>query len=220
MFTALSLILLFAGINAQVFKSSDRWAEFKDGVYTVRNHVWGDGAGTQELHANSYHDWSIHADHPNTGGVKSYPHVSTMVNKKLSALKSVTSTFSVAVPNAGAYTTTYDVWADNQKYEIMLWMNKQGPVGPIGGGAIAKATVGGYTWDVSKGSNGYNEVFSFINTGSTNSGSVDILAIMKWVQTQGWFGDVTLGEVAFGFEITSSAGGMDFSVKGYSVNSS
>jgi len=202
------------------FVSTDQWATFENGGYIVRNDVWGSGAGTSELHATTYKDWYVHANHPNTGGVKAYTHVAKAVNKKLSALGSATSTFTVKVPSGGAYTTAYDIWADNNKYEIMLWMNQAGAVGPIGG-SVATATVGGHSWNVHKGTNGANDVFSFIRTGgNTSSGTVDIKAIMNWIKTQGWFADVTLGEVQFGFEITSSAGGLDFTVSNFGVTSS
>jgi hypothetical protein len=213
------VLTLVSGIYCATFSSSDKWAEFKDGGYVVRNDVWGSGAGTQELQATSYHDWGVHANHPNTGGVKSYAHVAKNVNKKLSELKSVSSSFAVSVPKSGAYTSAYDIWCDNNKYEIMLWMNQHGAVGPIGASAKS-ATVSGHTWDVHKGTNGHNEVFSFIPKDSTDSGTVNVLAILEWIKKEGWFGDVTLGEVQFGFEITSAAGGLDFKVTKFSVESS
>jgi hypothetical protein len=43
-------------------------------------------------------------------------------------------------------------------YEIMLWMNKQGAVGPIGS-LQTSVSVGGHSWNVYKGSNGSNQVF-------------------------------------------------------------
>jgi hypothetical protein len=46
-----------------------------------------------------------------------------------------------------------------------------------------------------------------------------VLAILEWIKKEGWFGDVTLGEVQFGFEITSAAGGLDFKVSKFSVES-
>ena len=48
-------------------------------------------------------------------------------------------------------------------------------VGPRGT-KQATATVGGHTWDVYRGSNGTNAVFSFVRTSNTNSGTVDVLA--------------------------------------------
>ena len=63
-------------------------------------------------------------------------------------------------------------------------------------------------------------MFSFVRTSSTNSGSVDVLAVLNWIRNRGWYGDVTLNDVQFGFEITSSAGGMNFTTNSYSVSSS
>lgn len=156
---------------------------------------------------------------PNTGGVKAYAHSAKNVNRRLSALGTARSSFNVTVPNSGAYTTAYDIWADNYAYEIMVWVNKTGAVGPLGSRQTT-ATVGGHTFDIYKGSNGSNQVISFVRTGNTNAGTVDIKAIMTWIRGRGWFGDVTLGEVQFGYEITSSNGGLNFITNSYSVTSS
>ncbi|MEV7041345.1 hypothetical protein [Amycolatopsis sp. NPDC051061] len=215
--TVAASVAASAGVaSAATWSSSDQWATWSNGGYTIRNDVWGSGAGSQTIWANSYSNWGVWADHPNTGGVKSYPHAAKNVGKKLSALGRVSSSFSVTRPGSGAYETAYDIWADNNAYETMLWMDKQGAVGPLGTKQTT-ATVGGHTWDVYKGSNGSNAVFSFVRTSNTNAGTVDVLAVLNWIRARGWFGDVTLGEVQFGFEITSSAGGLDFAANSYSV---
>lgn len=118
-------------------------------------------------------------------------------------LHSVTSNFNVSVPGSGSYETAYDIWANNYSYEIMLWMNKTGAVGPLGS-YQTNASVGGYNWNVYKGNNGSNPVFSFLNTGYATSGTVDILAVLRWIEGKGWFGNVTLSYPQFGFEITST----------------
>jgi hypothetical protein len=208
-----------APAQAAVWSSSDRWGTWSSNGYTLYNNVWGSGYGPQTIWANSTSNWGVWANHPNTGGVKAYPHAAKNVNKKLSALGSATSSFNVGVPGSGAYTTAYDIWCDNNAYEIMLWMNKAGAVGPIGSKQTT-ASVGGHTWDVYKGSNGSNQVFSFVRTSNTNSGSVDVKAVLNWIKAKSWFGDVTLGEVQFGFEITSSSGGLNFTTNSYSVSAS
>jgi hypothetical protein len=200
-----------------VWESSEQWGMWTDGDYILYNNIWGSGAGTQTIWANSFSNWGVHADHPNTGGVKSYPNATRSVNQPLSGLNSLSSTFDVTVPAAGAYTSTYDIWADDHSYEVMLWMNQFGPVGPIGS-VQQTVTVGGHSWDVYRGTNGSFEVFSFLRDGNTDAGTVDILAIMNWIQEQGWFGDVTVGDVQFGYEITSSGGGMDFVTNDFSVD--
>jgi hypothetical protein len=60
-------------------------------------------------------------------------------------------------------------------------------------------------------------VYSFLRTTYTNNTTVDILAIMRYLQNLGWIGNVTLGDVQYGFEITSSSGGMDFGARNFSV---
>ncbi|MDP4183234.1 MAG: hypothetical protein Q8942_19365 [Bacillota bacterium] len=214
-------------VNAASWSSSDKWATYSNGGYIVRNDVWGSGAGTQTIWANSYKNWGVKANHPNTGGVKSYPHVAKSVNKKISALSSCKSTFNVTAPSSGSYSSTYDIWCDNSRYEIMLWMNKNGAVSPIAsswdskGNPVAsasKVSIGGHTWNVYKGSNGSNAVFSFVRTSNTSSGTVDVKAILNWIKNKGWFGDVTVGEAQFGFEITSS-NGLNFTCNNYSLDS-
>jgi hypothetical protein len=205
--------------SAATWQSSDKFGSWSNGGYTVRNDVWGGGAGPQTIWANSYSNWGVWANHPNTGGVKAYPHSARNIGKRISALGTLSSSFNVSRPGSGAYTSAYDIWAGNNAYEIMLWMNKQGAVGPIGSKQTS-ASVGGHSWDVYKGSNGSNQVFSFVRTGNTNAGSVDIKAVMNWIRSRGWIGDETMNEVQFGFEITSSSGGLNFTTNSYSVTSS
>jgi hypothetical protein len=202
--------------QAATWSSSDKWGTWSNGGYTIRNDVWGSGAGYQSIWANSYSNWGVWANHPNTGGVKAYPHAAKAVNRNLTGLGRLSSSFNVSRPGAGAYATTYDIWANNNAYEIMIWMNKQGAVGAIGSKQTT-VSVGGHTWDVYRGWNGANDVFSFLRTSNTNSGSVDLLAVLKWINQRGWYGDVNVGEVQFGFEITSSSGGMDFVTNSFSV---
>ena len=215
-----AVILLFVGATAAQaasWSSSDRWASWSNGGYTIYNNVWGGGAGSQSIWANSYSNWGVSANHPNTGGVKAYPNASRAMNRRISSLGSASSSFNVNAPNAGAYTTAYDIWANNNAYEIMLWMNKHGAIGAIGSFQTS-VSVGGHSWNVYKGSNGSNQVFSFLRTSNTNSGSVDIKAILNWIRNRGWFSDVTVGDVQFGYEITSSSGGLNFTTNQYSVS--
>jgi len=65
---------------------------------------------------------------------------------------------------------------------------------------------------------GSNAVFSFVRTSTTNSATIDVLAVMKWLQTQGWWGDVTIGEMQFGFELSGTAGQSNFTCNTFSIN--
>lgn len=217
---ALAVVLgLATSSSAAVWTSSDQWGTWQNGGYTLYNNIWGSGAGSQTISADSFSSWSVFANHPNTSGVKSYPNSTRNISRRISQLSSVSSSFNVSVPGGGAYTTAYDIWDTSHAYEIMLWMNKTGPVGPLGSRQTT-VSAGGHTWDVYRGSNGANQVFSFVRTSNTSSATVNIKGVLDWLRNSGWFGDITLGDVQFGYEITSSSGGMTFRTNNFSVSSS
>ncbi|MCP3770387.1 glycoside hydrolase family 12 protein [Streptomyces sp. MAR25Y5] len=209
-----------APAQAAVWSSCDQWGNTTLNGYTLYNNIWGSGAGGQCVWANSGTNWGTWADHPNTGGIKSYPNAKKVINKPIDSLRSLTSSYKVAVPSAGAYNTSYDIWDTDYDYEIMLWVNQYGPVGPLGS-PQGTVNLGGHTWNVHKGDNGANEVFSFLRTSNSTSGTVDILPILDWIKdTKGWMGNETIGDVQFGYEITSSSGGLDFRTDNLTVSSS
>ncbi|MGW2721574.1 glycoside hydrolase family 12 protein [Streptomyces sp. NPDC001492] len=212
--------LASAPASAAVWNSCAQYGSTNLNGYTLYNNVWGSGAGSQCIWANSGTSWGVWADHPNTGGIKSYPNATKVINKSITSLGSLSSSYNVSVPSSGAYETAYDIWDTNHRYEIMLWMNKTGAVGPLGT-SQGNVTLGGHSWTVYKGTNGSNDVFSFVRSSNSASGTVDILPILKWIKdTKGWFGNVTIGDLQFGFEITSSSGGLNFIVNSENVSSS
>ncbi|WP_221354030.1 glycoside hydrolase family 12 protein [Streptomyces beigongshangae] len=209
-----------APASAAVWNSCDQWGNTTLNGYTLYNNIWGSGAGSQCVWANSGTNWGVWADHPDTGGIKSYPNSKKVINKPITSIGSLSSSYSVTVPPGGAYNTSYDIWDTDYDYEIMLWVNHNGAVGPLGT-SQGNVTLGGHTWSVYKGNNGANEVFSFLRTSDSSSGTVNILPILKWIKdTKGWMGNETIGDVQFGYEITSSSGGLDFRTDNLTVSSS
>ncbi|MFH8662571.1 glycoside hydrolase family 12 protein [Streptomyces afghaniensis] len=212
--------LASAPASAAVWNSCDQWGQTNLNGYTLYNNIWGSGAGSQCIWANSGTNWGVWANHPNTGGIKSYPNQTKAINKSITSLGSLSSSYNVSVPSSGAYNTSYDIWDTDHDYEIMLWVNKTGPVGPIGT-SQGSVSLGGHSWNVFKGTNGANEVFSFIRTSNSSSGTVNILPILKWIKdTKGWMGNETIGDVQFGYEVTSSSGGLNFTTNNLTVSSS
>jgi len=205
--------------------ASGQWDTWTNNGYTLNNDVWGSGAGPQTIWARTGTNWGVVANHPRTSGVKSYPHTGKTLNRALSSLGSISSSFNVAVPSDGDYETAYDIWANNNAYEIMIWTNQHGAVGPIASsydsnGAVPSASnvaVGGHTWNVYRGSNGSNQVYSFVRTSTTNSGTIDVLAVLNWLKTQGWYGDVTVGDIQFGFELSGTAGQSSFTCNSFNI---
>src|SRR5690349_8301969 len=47
--------------SAATWSSSDKWASWSNGGYTIRNDVWGSGAGPQSIWANSYSNFGVWA---------------------------------------------------------------------------------------------------------------------------------------------------------------
>ena len=215
------------------WSSTAQWGTWTNGGYTLYNNIWGSGAGPQTIWANSYSNWGVWANHPNTGGIKSYPNSTRYVGRALGSLSSCSTSFNLTTPSGGAWTAAYDIWDSAKQHEIMLWLNYtsnsngSGNIKPISynwnasGNPVPTHTnvsVGGHTWNVFRGHNGGNYVYSFLRTSKTNSGTVNVKAIMDWVRARGWFGNVTVGDVQLGYEITSSSGGMDFRTNSYSVS--
>lgn len=219
---------------AAVWASSANYGSYTSGAYSFNNDVWGGGAGPQTIWVNSISDWGVWSDQPNTGGIKSYPHISYNVGKTISSLSQLSTSVTATTPSGGAWESTYDIWDSNNAYEIMLWMNYTGTsagcgnVKPISynwsaaGCAIpvyTNVSVGGSTWNIYRGNNGSNMVFSFLRTSKTNNVSVDVLAILNYLKNQGWMGDVQMGQLQYGFEITSSSGGLNYHSQNFSVTS-
>ncbi|MFE8987625.1 hypothetical protein ACFYMI_07285 [Streptomyces collinus] len=212
--------LASAPASAAVWNSCDQWGQTNLNGYTLYNNIWGSGAGSQCIWANSGTNWGVWANHPNTGGIKSYPNQTKAINKSITSLTSLSSSYNVSVPSSGAYNTSYDIWDTDHDYEIMLWVNKTGAVGPLGS-SQGTVSLGGHSWNVFKGTNGANEVFSFIRTSNSSSGTVNILPILKWIKdTKKWMGNETIGDVQFGYEVTSSSGGLNFTTNNLTVSSS
>jgi hypothetical protein len=218
--------------HAATWSSSAQYGSTTMGAYSFNNDVWGAGAGPQTIWVNSPTDWGVWSDQPNTGGIKSYPHINYRVGIPLGSLSRLTTTISATTPAGGAWESTYDIWDTNNAYEIMLWLNYTGTsagcgnVKPISynwtatGCAIpvyTNVSVGGATWNVYRGSNGNNQVFSLLRTSKTNNTTIDVLAVLRYLQNLGWMGNITVGDVQYGFEITSSAGGMNFGARNFSV---
>ena len=229
LFMMLGLFLHQFHLNAQILQSCDQWANTSVNGYNIYNNIWGANSGSQCMTAYAEDDWYVDANHTG-GGIKSYPNSEKQLSVNVDNMGQISSSFNVSRPSGGSYSSAYDIWYDNYAYEIMLWMNYTGSVGPISynygcngypSTACPEATnvnVGGHTWNIYRGNNGGNEVFSFLRTSNTNSGTVDITAISQWLRNNGWFGNANLHSIQFGFEITNTSGTQRFEINDFSVN--
>jgi hypothetical protein len=208
-----------------IWTATGNFDAFSNNGYDLNNDVWGGGAGPQTIWACSGTNWGVIANHPMTSGVKSYPHTGKTLNRTVSSLSSFSSSLNVTVPSSGNYETAYDIWANNNAYEVMIWMNQNGAVGPIADSydangavpAFRNVSLGGQTFNIYRGNNGSNAVYSFLRTSNTSSATVDVLAVMNWLKTNGWWGDVTIGSAQFGFEISGTNGQSAFTDNSFSL---
>jgi hypothetical protein len=218
MFALIALAaLVIAGTVSADWYSEDRYASVGCNGFTIRNNVWGSGAGFQCIWANwggGWQYWGVWSNQPNTGNVKSYPHIAKWIGRNTNNIPWCGFWFQCTRPGWGTYNTAADIWLNGHAYELMLWMNWRGQ-SPIGSYQTT-ASIGGASWNVYSGWNGSNTVYSFLRNGHTNGGSVDTKAIYNWLQWNNWFNNPYLEDVQMGFEICSINGGAVFEMNGFS----
>jgi len=79
--------------NAPIWSSNSPYGDFSYGGYSWNNDVWGTGAGPQTISVHAGKQWSVWSNQPNTDGIKSYPHQALNIEKPLSSINTLTSSF-------------------------------------------------------------------------------------------------------------------------------
>ncbi|WP_037675990.1 cellulose binding domain-containing protein [Streptomyces griseus] len=209
------------------------------GRYVVQNNRWNTGAPqcvttTDTGFRVSRADGSV----PTNGAPKSYPSVfngchytncspGTRLPAQLAGISSAPSSISYGYVGDAVYNASYDIWLDptprtdgvNQT-EIMIWLNKVGPIQPIGS-QVGTATVGGRSWQVWSGSNGTNRVLSFVAPSAIGSWSFDVMdfvrqAVARGLAQNSWY----LTSVQAGFEPWQNGTGLTVNSFSSTVNTS
>ncbi|WP_329282000.1 GH12 family glycosyl hydrolase domain-containing protein [Streptomyces sp. NBC_01451] len=197
------------------------------GRYVVQNNRWGTSA-TQCIAVTDSGFRITQADGsvPTNGAPKSYPSVyngchytncspGTNLPAQLSTIANAPSSISYSYVNDAAYNASYDIWLDPtprtdgvNRTEIMLWFNKVGSVQPIGS-PVGTATVAGRQWQVWSGSNGSNDVLSFVAPSAISSWNFDVMdfarqAVSRGLAQNSWY----LTSVQAGFEPWQNGAGL------------
>ena len=204
---------------AYAYESSAQYASYSTGGYTIYNDEWGNGHGSQTLWVNSSQSWGVFSNQPSTSGVKSYPDEAKSVGRSLNSLSHVTSSFRQTIPSSGSFESAYDIWLNGYGIEVMVWTSTHGGVAPLGSNT-GNLTIDGNTWSVYVGNNGRNPTYSFKRTSNENSGTVNLLDLLKWLQnTRHYYNNPTLSQVQYGFEISGTGGHQEtFAITSYSVS--
>lgn len=202
------------------WSSSEKFGLWNDGGFDVYNNEWNTAeAGPQLVWADSYHRWGVQSVQPGSTSVKTYPSVQqNYPNPALRTVTSLTSSFDQAMPppnlNYDAE-AAYDLWLDNYKIEVMVWVANHGQT-PLGG-VINHAAISGRRYAVYQGG---PDVFSFVAAGKpASTGQVNLLAALQWLIRHHFLsGSDSLTQVNFGWEIASTNGvPLKFAINDYSL---
>ncbi|WP_330295136.1 GH12 family glycosyl hydrolase domain-containing protein [Streptomyces sp. NBC_00503] len=189
------------------------------GRYVVQNNRWGTGesqciAVTDSGFRITRADGSV----PTNGAPKSYPSVyngchytncspGTNLPAQLRTVSTAPTSISYGYVNDATFDAAYDIWLDPtprtdgvSRTEIMVWLNKVGPVQPVGS-PVGTATVAGRQWEVWSGNNGSNDVLSFVAPSAISSWTFDVMdfvqqAVSRGLAQSSWY----LTSVQAGFE--------------------
>jgi hypothetical protein len=204
------------------------------GRYVVQNNRWGTSA-TQCINVTSsgFQITQQQGSAPTNGAPLSYPSVflgchytncspGSTLPMQVSRIRSATSSINYRYVG-GTYNASYDIWLDPtpktngvNQMEIMIWFNRQGPIQPIGN-VVGNTTVGGRTWQVWQGSNGANNVISYVAPSAITSWSFNVLDFVNDVRNRGaitnsWY----LTSIQAGFEPWQ--GGVGLAVDNFSAS--
>ncbi|MEW2077808.1 cellulose binding domain-containing protein [Streptomyces sp. NPDC017966] len=197
------------------------------GRYVVQNNRWGTSA-TQCVTATDTGFRVAQADGsvPTNGAPKSYPSVfngchytncspGTALPARISGITGAPSSISYGYVSDAVYNASYDIWLDPtprtdgvNRTEIMIWLNKVGPIQPIGS-QVGTATVAGRTWQVWSGGNGSNDVLSFVAPSAISNFSFDVMDFVRETVARGMAqNDWYLTSVQAGFEPWQNGAGL------------
>ncbi|NLU80077.1 glycosyl hydrolase family 5 [Micromonospora sp. HNM0581] len=202
--------------------------------YVVQNNRWGTTAQQCiDVTSNGFEITTQNGSRPTNGAPTAYPSVflgchytncspGTNLPIQVSQISSATSSINYRYVSDGTYNASYDIWLDPSpkrdgvnQMEIMIWFNRQGPIQPIGS-PVGNATIDGRTWQVWRGSNGANNVISYLAPSAISSANLNLLAFINDTRNRGaitnsWY----LTSIQAGFEPWQ--GGVGLAVTNFSA---
>ncbi|MCW3844359.1 cellulose binding domain-containing protein [Micromonospora yasonensis] len=203
------------------------------GKYVVQNNRWGTSA-QQCINVTSTGFSITRQDGVgNTSGAPvSYPSIfvgchytncspGTNLPVQVKNISNAPSSISYNYVSGAIYDAAYDIWLDPtpkkdgvNQMEIMIWFNRQGSIQPIGS-PVGNASIAGRTWEVWRGSNGSNNVISYVASSAISSLSFDVLAFINDTRNRGAItSDWYLTSIQAGFEPWQ--GGVGLAVNSFS----
>ncbi len=215
------LVAVVAAPPAHADELCDQWGRRDVGDYVVQNNRWN-GSQRQCINVGGQ-SFKITVQNNSTatnGPPVSYPSIyvgchynscslGTNLPIQVKSIKAAESEIKYTyVSNNAIYDASYDIWLDPQpkkdgvnQMEIMIWLNHQGSIQPIGGKVVDKVTISNQDWQVWSGSNGQNNVVSYVALQSIPSIRFNVLDFLADVRNRGKITDeFYLTSIQAGFE--------------------
>ncbi|SCL59508.1 GH12 family glycosyl hydrolase domain-containing protein [Micromonospora chersina] len=207
------------------------------GKYVVQNNRWGTSA-QQCINVTSTGFSITRQDGvgSTSGAPVSYPSIfvgchytncspGTNLPVQVKNISSAPGSISYNYVSGAIYDAAYDIWLDPSpkkdgvnQMEIMIWLNRQGPIQPIGS-PVGNASIAGRTWEVWRGSNGSNNVISYVAPSAIPSMSFDAMAFINDTKNRGAItSDWYLTSIQAGFEPWQGGVGLAVNSFSQSVN--
>lgn len=240
-----AVVLIVAGTTLTVAVTQDAQADTTicDPVgstvvsnrYVVMNNRWGSsGPHCINATADGFVITTQDNSAPTNGAPVSYPAIylgchygncspGSGLPRQVSQISTAPSSITYQYVSGGAYDAAYDIWLDptarttgNNAMEVMIWLNRQGPIAPIGGSPQATVAIAGQTWSVWRGSNGSNNVISYTLASPISGLNFDVKDFLADVRNRGAITDAWyLTSIQAGFEPWN--GGVGLAVTSFSA---
>jgi hypothetical protein len=211
-----------------VWSSSDPQDTYNfgnDEVWWVNNDAWSGSHGPQSIYACSPTSWYAVSNQKDVDGqVETYPDTEYDIagrgnaKKTIAQYNSITSTFSESFPvSGGSWNAAYDIWLNDWDTEIMIWNQWTGTQLYWPDDKSTTVNLGGVPyWFQNNGGE-----LIFFRQNMVSSGSVDILAAMKYLVSRGLVKSTDVPtQLEYGVEICSTNGTQTFPMNGltFSLN--
>ncbi|KAI9566135.1 glycoside hydrolase family 12 protein [Boletus coccyginus] len=210
------LLLLLPLVSASPLERSAQTAcgqfdTIKSGSYSLLTNHWGVSSATSGSQCSTLEsvkgntvEWSTEWSWSCETGIKSFSNIqlNTGVNQKLSAISSMHSTWHWSQSSSGSVVANiaYDLFTSHTAggsnvNEVMIWLaninagpmsykyDYYGQPAPI----ARNLAIAGHSWDLYRGSNGHNEVYSFLSAaGAITSFSGDVFGFFTYLTKKGY----------------------------------
>jgi cellulose 1,4-beta-cellobiosidase len=159
-----------------------------------------------------------------SGGLTSTPiQVANLTSGK------VTTSWSTTQPGGGnVYDVAYDIWFNQTPTtsgqpngtELMVWLNHNGPVQPVGSVVASNVSLGGHTYNIWEGQqSSWNTVSYVMTSGATSVSGLDVGTLTQDMVSRGytkssWF----LIDIEAGFELWQGGAGLATNSFSVSIN--